>query len=339
MVILVTNLNGDAADYITRKSTRKRIAGKIESFSRTEITILVGLRNPKAQKIPIGDIHKVEWDGEPKILKSARNAEAGGRLKYAYNNYKKTYDAITDPTSRLKIDLSYLLARIAAKRAISGSAQLDDAIRQLTGFRSMNSLHFRYYEASYFLGKCYLKQKNAKKAKQLFEEVQNVPGFADLARLGLAQSLVASGEAQKALGLLDRAIRSAAGSPKNKMRAQLGRAMALQTLKQHQKAVDQFDEIIATKEFQTSGLEAETYFRQGVSYRALGKPKNAVLAFLHVDLLYFSDTEHHPEALFNLVQLWTEIGKPDRSNAARTKLQNSYPQSEWAGKLTGSAND
>lgn len=339
IAVLVANLNADAADRITRKSSNRRIAGKIESFTRNAITIKVGIRNAKEEKIPVGDILKVEWDGEPKILNSARNAEAGGRLKFALGNYKKTHDAIADASSRLKTDLSFLLARVAAKQAQTDATQLEDAIKQLNGFRALNPQHFRYYETSYYLGLCYRKKNDAVNAKKYFEELKNVDGFAEMANLGLTQSLIASGEAQKALGLLDRAIQSDAGSPKDKMQAQLGRGMALQALNQHQKAVDQFDEIVATKEFQTSGLEAETYLRQGLSYRTLGKSKQALLAFLHVDLLYFSESERHAEALYYLVEQWNDLGEPDRSNNARSKLLSSYPKSEWVGKLNTSSNE
>ena len=57
-----------------------------------------------------------------------------------------------------------------------------------------------------------------------------------------------------------------------------------------------------------------------------------MLAFLHVDVLYFSVPEAHAEALANLVELWTELPNTERAVRARKILQEQYANSPWAKK-------
>ena len=63
---------------------------------------------------------------------------------------------------------------------------------------------------------------------------------------------------------------------------------------------------------------------------ASNKPKDALLAFLHVDVLYNTVPASHAEALAKLVPLWEAIGKPGRAREARQLLRERYPNSRWA---------
>jgi hypothetical protein len=66
--------------------------------------------------------------------------------------------------------------------------------------------------------------------------------------------------------------------------------------------------------------------------RKAGRTKEALLAFLHVDVLYFTTPEAHAEALANLAELWEEVQKPERAVKARQVLQERYGSSPWAKK-------
>ena len=64
----------------------------------------------------------------------------------------------------------------------------------------------------------------------------------------------------------------------------------------------------------------------------MSKPKEAILAFLHTEVLYSSDADTAAEAQYYLSKLWDEIHNPDRANRARNTLQSTYGGSRWAGK-------
>ena len=72
-------------------------------------------------------------------------------------------------------------------------------------------------------------------------------------------------------------------------------------------------EVIAQGDPEQVELMAETYNALGLAHRQAGRSEDAILAFLHVDLLYFGSSAEHIVALQNLVQLWNEIQKPERA--------------------------
>ena len=83
-------------------------------------------------------------------------------------------------------------------------------------------------------------------------------------------------------------------------------------------------------------VQAEAYLRQGDCLRAQGNAKEAILAYLHIPVLFSSEGDLHAESLHHLVTLWEEVGKPERAADARQELETRYPDTEWAKKLGGS---
>ena len=77
-------------------------------------------------------------------------------------------------------------------------------------------------------------------------------------------------------------------------------------------------------------LFGRTYNALGACYLKAGKPKDALMAYLHVDVLFYSDSEVHAEALYNLSKLWLSLKKQDRADNARNLLTDRYAGSVWA---------
>ena len=117
-----------------------------------------------------------------------------------------------------------------------------------------------------------------------------------------------------------------------KLAASLGKASALAGAGKTDEAVKLIDEIIAKADPENQELHARAYDELGNCYRAAGKKKDAIIAFLHVDLLYSRFPEQHAEALANLAALFAEDGKAERAAAARATLKEKYPTSNWAAK-------
>jgi tetratricopeptide (TPR) repeat protein len=77
-------------------------------------------------------------------------------------------------------------------------------------------------------------------------------------------------------------------------------------------------------------LFARTYNALGKCHQKLNKPKDAVLAYLHTDVLFYTDADAHAEALYNLSKLWGDVNKQDRAVAARATLKERYAGTVWA---------
>jgi tetratricopeptide (TPR) repeat protein len=114
--------------------------------------------------------------------------------------------------------------------------------------------------------------------------------------------------------------------------AQLGKASALAAGGKIDDAVKLVNDVIAKADPDNQEIYARAYVALGNCYKAAGKPKDALLAFLEVDLLYPNSPEQHAEALANLAMLWAKVDKADRAAQARSQLQGKYPHSRWLTK-------
>jgi tetratricopeptide (TPR) repeat protein len=114
--------------------------------------------------------------------------------------------------------------------------------------------------------------------------------------------------------------------------AKLGKAKGLCAAKKHEEAISLVEEILKTADPENVQVMARAYNVLGTAQRQAGRTKEALLAFLHVDLLYPSLPDAHAEALANLADLWEQVHKPERATQARKTLEEEYKDSPWAKK-------
>ena len=79
------------------------------------------------------------------------------------------------------------------------------------------------------------------------------------------------------------------------------------------------------------GTTIDDYDLNALAYNALGdihfdaaRKNEALLAYLHVDLLYSKARQEHIKSLQKLAILWNEKGKIDRESEVRQTLQTRY---------------
>jgi hypothetical protein len=58
----------------------------------------------------------------------------------------------------------------------------------------------------------------------------------------------------------------------------------------------------------------------------------ALLNYLKTDLLYFTESEAHAEALYHMKKLFPEVGENARAADAGSRLLANYSSSSWANK-------
>ena len=338
--IAATATTAHAIDRVFRKSDPKPAIGSITSVTKDDLTIKPGVST--AVKIPANDIASVEWEGERPQMKIARNSEKSGRFEDALTKYAEELKQ-AGTKARLKADIQFLIARTTAKIALADPKRLDEAATKLEAFRKANGTNFRYYECLGYLGEIYLIKKDATNAKAIFT-LMAVAASADVklsARNSSARLLLQQDDVAGALKEYQ-AVVAAAGTAKTaaelsrKYEAMLGTATCLQQQKKYDEAVKALDDVITQVSPQDTKIQAGAYLRQGDCLQALGKPKDALLAYLHVDVLFSSHPGLHAESLFHLAKLWKSVGREDRATEAAAKLEQDYPNSEWKAKLASS---
>ena len=116
------------------------------------------------------------------------------------------------------------------------------------------------------------------------------------------------------------------------MAASLGKAAALVALKKPDEAIKLAEGVLEKADPEDAPLMARAYDILGTAQRQAGRTKEALLAFLHVDVLYAAVPDAHAEALANLVDLWQQVHKTERANLAEKAPMERYPESPWAKK-------
>jgi tetratricopeptide (TPR) repeat protein len=116
--------------------------------------------------------------------------------------------------------------------------------------------------------------------------------------------------------------------------AVLGRAQCQANTGKYDDAIKELEgNIIPNLNPEESRLQAAAYNTLGNCYNQKPEGKKpALLAFLHVDVLYNIVPNEHAEALWNLSNLWIEIGKNERGQECLNRLNRLYPGSPWVSK-------
>jgi len=329
---VVLTQHARAVDVIYQKSSDQAVSGTITDVTATSITIE---RGSKKTDIPVNDIDRLRWNAEPARINLARADEKNGRLDEALEKYKEALGEATD--RNLKSDIEFMIARVTATRALADPEKLDDAIKELNSYQAQNKSFYRYYDALYLLGRLQMAKKDFVSAQTTFQQLAATPwndykmaSQNALARIKLMQNDVAA-----ALAGYEAVLKMPAQTNAEKTKryeALLGKANCLQKEDKNAEAVQALQDVIDNLPGSDSAVLAEAYLLQGSGLRKQKKNKEAVLAYLHVDVLFASESAMHAEALYWLSQLWGQVGHQGRATAASTKLKSSYPNSEWAKK-------
>lgn len=325
-----------AVDIVNRKSVKTPASGEITNITKTEITV-----TPKAGapvKVPANDIVSITWTGDPAGLGIARSDETGGRLQKALDGYAKAVEAAKAASPGLKADLEYAIARTTAKMALADPSKLDDAIKKMEAFRSAHGDSHNFYDAMSHLGQLQTAKKDFVKAKIAFDQLGKAPwkDYQMASKIAGGRLAILENKGDEALAAFEAVIAMKADNAleeTQRQEAMLGKAKILIGQMKHDEAIKLLDEVIAKSAPEDYRVQAEAYVRQGDCLQAQGKTKEAVLAYLHVDVLFPGEKALHAESLFHLARLWAKVGQPGRAAESKEKLETDYPNSEWTKQL------
>lgn len=324
---------GEALDSIKAKSGG--ILGKIVGTSHLKIEIEQGA-NAERKEIPVNQIDIVYYSDEPGPLKTAKNYILSEHYKEALNALARLkIDSIS--RKELHEDIEFYTALATAQLAIGGSGKIADAGRMMVAFTKNYPDSYHYFQACEIVGDLLVANRSYAQAEEYYAKLAKAPWLDYQMRAGVAmgRALMAEGKNSEALNAFENVLAKQSQddlSQAQHLAAKMGKAAALAAMKKNDDALKLIESVIHQVDPEDAAAMARAYNVLGNALRQGGKNKEAVLAFLHVDLLYSSVPDAHAEALYNLAELWDELHKTDRAARARQILEQQYPNSPWAQK-------
>jgi tetratricopeptide (TPR) repeat protein len=337
--VLLINGTPCAADTVYRRGNTATLSGDITSISRTEV-VLTGRTNKKEYRIPANDIDRIRWESENPQVSQNRIEEHNGQFDKAIAGYQA---ALKDATNdNLRTDLQFQIARATATKALKDEDKYDDAIELLEKFRTAHSTNFRYYEALRLLAQLYMTKGDIDKGNSALQAMADAPwtDFKMETDILKAKVALAHDDVAGALKALDGVISvkpANLAETSRRYEALLTKASCLQKQTKYQQATDVLTGILDEASDEDTKTLAEACIRLGDCCQAGGRTKEAILAYLRVDILFPKEKKQHAEALYYLSRLFAQDGKPDKASEAAARLQEHYPRSPWTARLTAPA--
>ncbi len=266
------------------------------------------------------------------MLKTARANIGAGRYEDALAALAELNPAEIDRREIVQ-DIEFYKVYSAAQMALVGNGDISDAGSKVFAFVNANKDSYHYLNAQMLFGDLAAaagKTQAAQTAYKMVGQTAPWPDYQARAAVALGRSYLTAAQIPQASASFKAALNlpdTAPGMQLHKLAATLGEARCLAAAKKLPEATEMIENVIKQADSEDAELLADAYNALGASYRASDRPKDALLAFLHVDLVYRSSPQHHIEALQNLVELWNERQMPERSAEAARELRDRYKRS------------
>ncbi|MCA9041424.1 MAG: hypothetical protein KDA65_13810 [Planctomycetaceae bacterium] len=326
-----------AQDRIMRTGVDKPILGEITEMTNQEISI--DTKRDGVLKVTPNEVKEIKWDAEPPRFSAGRSFEQKGYLPRAYEAYEEALGDLDPGHPMIKTDIEFHLFRLKSTMAMSGAAlpneqTVDQLIKEFGTFLQQQKNTYVYYPGLMVLGRL-AHQQGKPEALDYFAELQKTP-WTDYQIWGFtAQGYkqLAEGYTGEALDTFEKALAlpySTKADELARAEASLGKVNTLVAQQKTEEALPLIDELIEKIPSDAAETQARIYLAQGKIFQQLNRNEEAVVALLHVDILYPQSAPEHAEALYHLTKLWAALGHPDRAATVSSKLSSDYPDSRWA---------
>ena len=326
-VCLVTSAVAQA-DAIKRIDGQ--VMGDVTETSSLEVTVT--LRGAPT-KIPVNEIETIRYSDEPARLNTARTAIEAGRYEDAVTGLEGiNLDEIKSPF--IKQDVQFYTALAKARIALAGADPdaVVEAGRLMAAFVKDHPTSYHYLQACEIVGDMLVAAGKYTASEDYYGRVANAPwpDYKMRAGVALGRALLAEAKTDEALKYFDNVLATEASgesAARQRLAATLGKARCQAEAGQSDEAIKLVQEVIDKGNPEEAELYARAYNAQGLAHRKAGRIQDALLAYLHVDVLYFTPPKEHIEALENLIELWEQVQQPERADDATQILQERYHRS------------
>jgi len=320
-------------DFIQTNDGTKAHRGDIKGMTSTEVTIAV---NGVDRSVSVNTIVNLSYRDDPGELRKARGDIKAGNFGSAMEKLRRIDIAAQRPV--IKQDIQFFMALCTAKMALAGNAEKGKAAGLMNNFKKVAPNSYHYYESVEVLGNLAAALGKFEAASKLYGNLRNAPWPAYKLRAHVLEggTLLALEKYDDARKRFDTVISANVPGPvadRQKMLAKLGNAVCLAASGNIKEGTQVAESVLSVADASDIELHARAYNALGDCYRLSEKPKDALLAYLHTDILFNAQSDAHAEALYHLVGLWDNVNKKDRSVQARSLLKSRYSDSIWAQRL------
>jgi tetratricopeptide (TPR) repeat protein len=307
------------------------VRGQVTAESPAEVTVSLGATTIV---VPTDQIESIEYQGQPASMQLGQTNADAGRADEAIALYQK---AATEAAGKPFVVEAAKFGEVAilAGQSLTEPERVKDAVARLNAFLQAYPRGRHVVAAREALARVQLHAQDYKGAEANIAELAKLPPGADRAAVLKARLLLKSGDPQAAVGELDRLIAAAPGGSTKQVELKLVKAEALVAASRYDESEVLVREVIAAAPADDFAVQSRAYNALGDCLAAAAKPKDALLAYLHVDLLYAKDKEEHPRALRRIEELFRKLGQISRADDYGQRLKREYPNSPWARQARG----
>jgi tetratricopeptide (TPR) repeat protein len=323
-----------AEDEVQRRQATIPLRGTITDESANEITIQ-RKDTGKSETVSVHDVAKVKYEGGKAAAEftQAESLERGGEHQKAIDAYKKIAD---ENTGKEFLVRAANFGRVSSLNRIAqrDARRVDEAIKAIEDFRKDNPDSRYHYALHEMLGHLQLGKANSAAAGAAFAELGKAPwpDFKLKAANYEGRILIVGNQLDAAVAKYDGVAQSAGDSAEEKIRrfeALLGKAECLVKQKKFEEAEKLLGSVIDGASSEESALHAAAFNFRGDVQRETGRPKEAILSYLYVDLICSGDRDEHAKSLCYIALLSDQLGRADRAEDYRSRLKKDYPNSPW----------
>lgn len=311
-----------------------RLDGKITDVS--PVAVAIDVRGTQ-RTISVNEIKRVTFAEDPAELRAGRARILAGKYDAGLVDLQMINPAEIQRELVVR-DLQYYTAFATGKLALSTGGDKAKASELMLAFVRAAPRSHHFFSAAELLGDLSVAQGEHSQAVKFYAAISTKapwPEFTMRARLAEARAYIAQDDFSQAQQIYQSLLSEESESKqakRQKLFAQIGLARCAAETGSPEQPITTIEDIIDQNDASDIELFGRAYNALGDCYRKSGKTQDALMAYLHVDILFYAEAEIHAEALYHLTELWDALKNPDRSVAAKRLLDERYGGSMWANK-------
>lgn len=316
---VTTSTTGQITDENASRILLKAVIGSIGAADVVDVYYKV----PSDLNIVYRAADNAEQKAHDSAVKAAEQKKAA---REALAGYQKLLGAAAVKNNKfLQRHLQYKVARLTARLAGDDKEQRKAATALLLKFKADHPNSWQLVGCLEKLADLQQEAGDFKGAAEAFDAMSQMKELAAESRkkyqLAAAQALVQAGDAKGAMLRLDAALKTIPKTDPQFFRLQMTRAQCQATQKdQVEKAIADLTQIVAALKEDDRLRKAIAWNTLGDCYLAHNRPKDALYAYLNVDMFYNTDRQEHRRACAELVKIFQMLPDKERAQEFQDKL-------------------